>query len=166
MLWNPFFLFLVGLEFELRVLCLKSTIYCSSHTSSPFCSGNILEMRVSWSICLGWSQTTILPILASQVARIIGMNHQCLAEIQIFLSPNIMFKKSQIIWVLGCTPVIPTLRRLKAGGLWVQGQPRIHSNTLSQKNKTSSWGTIGSHLQSLLLRRDQEDCGSKPDPSK
>jgi hypothetical protein len=35
----------------------------------------ILEMEVSWSICLCWLQTTILPISASQVARITGMSH-------------------------------------------------------------------------------------------
>jgi hypothetical protein len=33
-----------------------------------------LEMRVSWTICLGWPCTTILPILASQVTRITSVS--------------------------------------------------------------------------------------------
>jgi hypothetical protein len=39
----------------------------------------ILEMGVSWTICPIWPQTLILPMSASQVARITGVNHQCLA---------------------------------------------------------------------------------------
>jgi hypothetical protein len=34
---------------------------------------------VSRTICPGCTQTTSLPISASQVARIIGLNHQCMA---------------------------------------------------------------------------------------
>jgi hypothetical protein len=36
----------------------------------------VLEMGISQSICPGGPQTTILPISASQVARITGMSHQ------------------------------------------------------------------------------------------
>jgi hypothetical protein len=53
---------------ELRASCL----HCSSHTSSPFCSG-YFEDGVSRTICLDWSQTVILPIAASQVAKIIAI---------------------------------------------------------------------------------------------
>jgi hypothetical protein len=42
------------------------------------------------------------------------------------------YKKSWVWWV---TPVIPALRRLLAEGPQVQGQPELHSETLSQKNK-------------------------------
>jgi hypothetical protein len=41
----------------------------------------ILEMGVSRTICLGWPQTMILPILASQVARITSVSHQRLAYV-------------------------------------------------------------------------------------
>jgi hypothetical protein len=34
-------------------------------------------MRVWWTICLGWPWTKILPILASQIARITVVSHQC-----------------------------------------------------------------------------------------
>jgi hypothetical protein len=37
-------------------------------------------MGVLRTICLGWSWTSILPISASQVARIIGMSHWRLAH--------------------------------------------------------------------------------------
>jgi hypothetical protein len=35
-----------------------------------------LVILVSWPACPGWPQTVILPISASQVARITGLNHQ------------------------------------------------------------------------------------------
>jgi hypothetical protein len=34
---------------------------------------------VSWNVCSGWPQTVILLIPASQVTRIIGISHWCLA---------------------------------------------------------------------------------------
>jgi hypothetical protein len=48
---------------------------------SPFCSGYFGDGRggVSWTLCLGWPKTMILLILASQVARITDLSHQCLA---------------------------------------------------------------------------------------
>jgi hypothetical protein len=49
-----------------------------SQTSSPFCSGYFGD-RISQTICLGWPWTMILLILASQVARITGISHQCWA---------------------------------------------------------------------------------------
>jgi hypothetical protein len=45
-----------------------------SHTPSPFCSGYFGD-GILLTICPDWSWTLILLILASQVARITGMNH-------------------------------------------------------------------------------------------
>jgi hypothetical protein len=45
-----------------------------SHTSSPFCCDYFGD-GVSKTICLGWPQTVILLILASQGAKITGMNN-------------------------------------------------------------------------------------------
>jgi hypothetical protein len=42
------------------------------------------EMRVSQTICLGWPWTAILPISASQIARITGVSHQGLVQMSIF----------------------------------------------------------------------------------
>jgi hypothetical protein len=53
-------------------------LYCLSHTSSSFCSGYFRD-GVLQTICLGWPQTTILLISASQALRIIGVSHQRLA---------------------------------------------------------------------------------------
>jgi hypothetical protein len=61
------FFFLKRLEFELRASHLN-------HTSSPFCSG-YFGSEVSQTVCPSWSQITILPISASQVARFTGMSH-------------------------------------------------------------------------------------------
>jgi hypothetical protein len=35
-----------------------------NHTSSPFCSGYFGD-RVSWTICLGWPWTAVLPVSVS-----------------------------------------------------------------------------------------------------
>jgi hypothetical protein len=50
-------------------LCMltQQTLYHSSHTSSPFCSG-YSRNRVLRIICPGWPQVMILLISASQVA--------------------------------------------------------------------------------------------------
>jgi hypothetical protein len=39
-----------------------------------------LEIRVSEMFCPGWPLTSILPISASQVARISDVSHQCMAH--------------------------------------------------------------------------------------
>jgi hypothetical protein len=36
-------------------------------------------MGVSWTVCPGWPPTVIALISASQLARITGMSHSCLA---------------------------------------------------------------------------------------
>jgi hypothetical protein len=51
----------------------KQLLYHLSHTFSPFCSGYV-EDGVLGTICLGWPQTTVLLISASQVARITGVS--------------------------------------------------------------------------------------------
>jgi hypothetical protein len=52
----------------------KQALYCLSHSSSLFFSGYFGD-RVSRTTCLGWPQTVILPISASQVVRITGVSH-------------------------------------------------------------------------------------------
>jgi hypothetical protein len=47
-------------------------LYHLSHTSSPLCSGYFGD-GVLGTICLGWPQTTILPISASQISRNTGI---------------------------------------------------------------------------------------------
>jgi hypothetical protein len=56
----------------------QQTLYCLSHTSSPFSSG-YFEDGISQTICLGWPRTAILLVSASQVARIPDISHQHLA---------------------------------------------------------------------------------------
>jgi hypothetical protein len=65
---------LVGLGFELRASCLQT---------SPFCSGYFGD-GVSRTIFLGWSQTAILLMSASQVARITSMRHCHPAHLAVF----------------------------------------------------------------------------------
>jgi hypothetical protein len=70
----------------------KQALYRLSNTSSPFCSGYFGD-GISQTICMGWSWTVILPVLASQVARIIGMN--CIGTWQIsvvFIGISLMAK--------------------------------------------------------------------------
>jgi hypothetical protein len=58
----------------------KQLLYPLSHTSSPFCPGYSGD-SVLWTICPCWPQTLILPISASQVARITGVGHWCLTNV-------------------------------------------------------------------------------------
>jgi hypothetical protein len=63
--------------------CLNSGLYACKADSSkacilPFCNG-YFEDEVSITIFLGWTSTTILPIVPCQVASIIGMSHEHLA---------------------------------------------------------------------------------------
>jgi hypothetical protein len=44
----------------------------------------LLEMGSYKLFCLGWPGTIILPISVSQIARIINMSHQNLAEVLSF----------------------------------------------------------------------------------
>jgi hypothetical protein len=55
----------------------KQSLYCFSHTQSIFLDyfGDGLM-----NYLLGWPQTSILLISTSQVARIIGISHQCPAK--------------------------------------------------------------------------------------
>jgi hypothetical protein len=46
------------------------------HLQSIFCSAYFGD-GVLGTICLGWPPTSLLPISASQVARITGMSHRC-----------------------------------------------------------------------------------------
>jgi hypothetical protein len=69
------FCFSVGLRHCIQGFTLaKQVLYHFSHTSSPFCSGYFGD-GISWNICQCWPQTSILPISASQIARITGMSH-------------------------------------------------------------------------------------------
>jgi hypothetical protein len=72
--------FLVGLVFKLRALHLQSrhSAAWAILTVLHFAL-DILEMGVSWTICLGWPQTVILLTSVSQVARITVMRYHCLA---------------------------------------------------------------------------------------
>jgi hypothetical protein len=63
------FIFLVRLEFEIRTSC-----YCLSHTSSPFCSGYFGDGCIV-NYLPGLASNCDLPISASQVARITGVIH-------------------------------------------------------------------------------------------
>jgi hypothetical protein len=67
------FLFLK--KFFLRVvLGLELRAFTLSHSTSPFCV-RYFQDRVSWTICLGWLQTSILLMVSSWVARIIGVSN-------------------------------------------------------------------------------------------
>jgi hypothetical protein len=71
-----FFFFLVEPGFKHRTSCLQSRSSITWNTPPAYFALVILEMGVSQTICPDWPQTKILPILASQVAKVTGMNHQ------------------------------------------------------------------------------------------
>jgi hypothetical protein len=80
-------LFLMGLEFELRASYLQSRCTTVWATPPVHFAHVILEMGVLWVI---WPWTTILLSSASQLARIIGMSHQCLVYLLYFKSALLM----------------------------------------------------------------------------
>jgi hypothetical protein len=57
----------------------KQVLYHLSHITSPFCSGYFGD-GILRTTSLSWLQTVILPISASQVARITVVSHQCPAS--------------------------------------------------------------------------------------
>jgi hypothetical protein len=76
--------FLVGLVFKLS---LQSGCSITWATPPVHFALVILEMRVLWTICLGWPQTVIFLNTASQVARISAMSSQCLVGWAFWFSP-------------------------------------------------------------------------------
>jgi hypothetical protein len=72
-----FLLVLVALGLNSRPHACQASSLTLKPLYHPF-FGLYFGDGVSWTICLGWLQTTIL-ISASWVARIIGMSHQSLA---------------------------------------------------------------------------------------
>jgi hypothetical protein len=71
--------FLVGLVFELRALCSQRRRFTTWVTPpSPFCSGYFWRWGLeNYLPRLANNLPVILQISASQVARIVGVSHQC-----------------------------------------------------------------------------------------
>jgi hypothetical protein len=84
----------------------EQALYCLSHTSSPFCSGYFGD-GVSRAICLSWPRTAILPISASQVARISGLS-RCPHT----LDPQFVHNRSPVL-TAPLTPLKATHRTAK-----------------------------------------------------
>jgi hypothetical protein len=83
----------VGLGFE-----LKGFTSCHlNHTSSHFALV-ILEMRCVMNHLLGWSQTLILLISASQVAGIIAVSYWCLAVGSFSFAEVLLYKIQWVCW--------------------------------------------------------------------
>jgi hypothetical protein len=92
------------MEFELRASCLQSRHFTTWATPLVHFALVILEMGISQTICPGWHWTEILPISASQEARIIGVSHQWLVPYNV-LNLNIVIK--------GCFQISAFLCKLK-----------------------------------------------------
>jgi hypothetical protein len=82
---------LVGLGLELRAslhIC-KSGIHLEPHLQSI-----LLWLFWKWGpkhYCPGWPQTSILPILASQEARVTGVTHRCLTRQKLLMQGGSRF---------------------------------------------------------------------------
>jgi hypothetical protein len=108
-----YFLFLVGQGLEYRVLSLQVSgvlpleLYLQSILLWLFWRW---RWGVSWTICSGWPWTKILPISASQVAGIIGVDPQYPAHL-VFPSSN---------------KALPSLG--VASSIWIASFPNPHSH--------------------------------------
>jgi hypothetical protein len=63
----------------------KQALYCLSYTSRPFCSDYFGDGGLT-NYLPGLAENHDPPNLASQVARITGMSHQCIDRIFLWLS--------------------------------------------------------------------------------
>jgi hypothetical protein len=82
-----------GMEFELWAPCLQGRCSTAWNTPPvPLCSGYYRD-GVSQTLCLGWRQTVILLILASQLVRITSMSHQQVA----FFLFDLVFYSNKIL---------------------------------------------------------------------
>jgi hypothetical protein len=68
-----------NLRLFFSVLCLNSGPTLWVTPPALFCERFFWD-RILWTICIGWLQTVILLISVSQIARIIGVSHQCPAK--------------------------------------------------------------------------------------
>jgi hypothetical protein len=71
----PRFTFFCRSGFELGALHLQSKHSTAWATPLVHSALNEQKMGVSWTMCQDWPPTMILPILASQVARITGVSN-------------------------------------------------------------------------------------------
>jgi hypothetical protein len=78
---NLFFPFFCGIRVWTQGFSLAKQVLCHlSHTFGPFLLWLFFGDGVLRALCPGWPQTAILPISASQVARITGVSHLCPAK--------------------------------------------------------------------------------------
>jgi hypothetical protein len=70
-----------------------------SHSASLFCVG-FFRYRVLWNICLLW--TTIFMLSASWVARMTGVNHWHIPQVESRSNPSWLTQFT--IWNLPCHP--------------------------------------------------------------
>jgi hypothetical protein len=141
------------------------------HTTTPsFLCWN----GVMWMFCLGWLCTAILPLSACWVVTITGGSHLYLASI-IFLILAIRNLKTKYIYHFNImknsiSPYNSGTWEDKSGGLWVQGQPWLHSKTLPQKNKLRNRNIIicsdlYTENSKILLRIIKDDLSKRRDMS-
>jgi hypothetical protein len=93
-----FVLFLVELGCEFKDLCLQSTHSTAWATAPVHFVLVSFGDGISWTICLGWSQTMVFLILVSQVGRITGVSHTCLAETVTFKEMSFFFFSFFLPW--------------------------------------------------------------------
>jgi hypothetical protein len=98
-------LFLLVLRLELRA-------YTLSHSTALFFLGGgwVFWDRTLQTICLGWFQTTILPISATWVASIAGVSYWCQVFRLCSLILDVIFKKFLYFYCVRIWTVLVFLR--------------------------------------------------------
>jgi hypothetical protein len=92
----------------------KQALCCMSHTSSPFCFGYFADGAGGLSICLGWPWTVILPISASQVARLqVGATGAGLQSLYVLIFGSYIWMNS--IGEAGDSSLCKALQEWRAG---------------------------------------------------
>jgi hypothetical protein len=73
-------------------------LYCMNHTISPIYCGYFGD-GISQTICLGWTWTTILPIFACQVARIVEVSYLHSSHPHLLRENSSLVRNGHSIWM-------------------------------------------------------------------
>jgi hypothetical protein len=158
----PPLFFLVGLESELRALCLPGRCSATGATLPALFCVWYCQDRVFQAVCPGWLQTTIILISASWVTRITGVSHWYPACYSYF--GNVGLTKYLLGLASNCDPPNLSHYLACADNYWGSGTGMevgilcTFSTCLNNFIiKTSKRTTVWCSLWSQLLRRLRQD---------
>jgi hypothetical protein len=136
---------LLGLEFELKVLCLQSRHSPTRAIPPAHFALVILEMVALKLFVWAGPQTVILLISASQVAKIIGVTHWHLAPSSFLFAHQPRYPKSHPLFCLR----LGELRLWETFSVWVAKLRQEPRTKLYSRSSFCFWTHIIVHITSV-----------------